>query len=63
MENAHDPLAGEVRRLRQRGRCGGWRGENAERFDGARAARGAEAAPAPKAGRTAKFEACMAGRG
>lgn len=41
----------------------GWRGEGAEPFDGARKACEAEAAPAPKAERTAKFEACMAGRG
>ncbi len=40
-----------------------WHGEDAEPFDGARKACEAEAAPAPKAERTAKFEACMAARG
>ena len=40
-----------------------WHGEDAEPFDGARNACEAEAAPVPKAERTAKFEACMAARG
>lgn len=42
----------------------GWKGTDAEPFDGARAACESEAAAAPAGeGRTAVFDACMAGKG
>ena len=41
----------------------GWRGENAQPFDAAKAKCGTESADIPKDARRQAFDACMAGQG